>query len=533
MRAEREGGFAMMVVMLGMTALFLIIILLFQQASGEYRNSQYQRREDAILAGADAMLERYAAKLTIDPFYYRRFVDDAELARSCTDTSSGSYGSTAQPGDAWFDDCRLWEYEDPGDFFDHPLLAGRNDISADDIASLITVEPNESTGGVTVTVLSQQSEFRQDRAVVADIMPEPISEFAWLQEEDLRFGSGVVVTGKVYVGGDLDFAQTPVRGIVHRNIFAEGAIGRNSGYGPPIFASGAQGYDGYGDYLDIREVYAEPLDFERFWDDLDLIREVACGGGGLCLSRALNPGLGLSANPTAWLIEPVVSGGVGQLRVSAAYSNSSYSCVDSEEWWFLNSQNASWTLVGVFPIADNPVVWADNHAVIGRPGTTATVQGAVTIYAGSSGARKNIVIGSDIVYRWGTSGTDVIGLIGSDEIYINPSSVGGDNQLTINAALLSQQGILGTGLSCGTDGSTLLPLSGGYPIAVLDVNGSIAKVRTGDLASHFGTRNYGFDARLERLRPPLFPLLQDTWHFENWRETTLPCWARASGSPGC
>ena len=53
------------------------------------------------------------------------------------------------------------------------------------------------------------------------------------------------------------------------------------------------------------------------------------------------------------------------------------------------------------------------------------------------------------------------------------------------------------------------------PISVLTINGSLAKVRTGDLASHFGTRNYGFDSRLERLRPPLFPLLQDTWHFEN------------------
>lgn len=532
MRAEREAGFAMMVVMLGMTAIVLIVILLFHQASGEFRNSEYQRREDAILAGADAMLERYATKLTIDPFYYRRFVDNAEIARRCTDGTSGSYGATAQPGDPWFDDCQTWEYEDPGDFFEHPLLAGLAHISADDIASLITVQPDEATGGVTVTVLSQQSEFRQTRAVIADIRPEPISEFAWLQEEDLRFGSGVVITGKVYVGGDLDFAQTPVRGIVHRDIFAEGGIGENDGYGPPIFASGAQGYDGHGDYLDIRDAYPEALDFERFWDDLDLIRNVACAGGGLCLSRTANPGLGLSADPTAWLIEPVSGGGGGQLRVSAAYSNNSYSCVDTEEWWFLHSQEASWALVGVFPIAGNPVVWADNHVVIGRPGAPATVQGLVTIYAGSAGSRKNIVIGSDIVYKSGTSGTDVIGLIGSDEIYINPSAVGGDNQLTINGALLSQQGILGTGRECGTSGDVILPTGGGGPISVLNVNGSIAKVRTGDLSSHFGTRNYGFDIRLERLRPPLFPLIQDTWRFENWRETTLPCWAR-QGSPGC
>ena len=529
MRAEREGGFALAVVVMGMGALMLIIILLFKQASGDYDDSQYQRRENAILAGADGMLQRYATKLTIDPLYYRRFVDEAELTRVCTDTSSPHYGTVVQAGGAWFYDCSLWDYQDPGSFFDHPLLSGRDDISADDVASLITVQPNEETGAVTVTVLSQQTDFRQTRAIVADILPEPISEFAWLQEEDLRFGSGVVITGKVYSGGDLDFVLTPVRGIVHRNIYSEGAIGRNYGYGTPIFASGAQGYDTYGDFDDIREVYPEPLDFERFWNDLDLIRDVACGGGGLCLSRSLNPGLGLSANPTAWLIEPVVVGGVGQLRVSAAYSNSSYYCVTAEEWWFIKSQTATWTLVGTFPIADNPVVWADNHVVIGRPGTTATVEGAVTIYAGSSGARKNVVIGSDIAYQNGTSGTDVIGLIGSDEIFINPTAVGGDNQITINAALLSQQGILGTGQECGSDGDILLPTS----VSVLTVNGSIAKVSTGNLSSHFGTRNYGFDARLERLRPPLFPLLRDTWHFENWRETTLPCWALPSGSPGC
>jgi len=533
MRSDREAGFAMMVVVLGVGALLFIVILLFQQSSSEYRNSQYQRREDAILAGAEAMLERYATKLTIDPLYYRRFVDDAELARRCADTSSSHYALVVQPGSAWFEDCATWSYEDPGDFFDHPLLDGRSGIAADDIASLITVSPDVATGAVTVVVVSQQGEFGQARAISADIEAEAISEFAWLQEEDLRFGPGVDITGKVYVGGRLDFTQTPLPGVVHRDIYAENAIGRSSGYGPPVFADGAEGYDSTGDYLDIRDAYEDPLDFDRFWDDLDLIREVACGGGGLCLSRSLNPGLGLTSNPTAWRIEPMVSGGSGVLRVSAAYSNSSYTCVDAEEWWFLHSHTATWSLVGVFSIEDNPVVWADNHVVIGTPGTAATVQGAVTIYAGSSGARKNIVVATDISYRWGSSGTDVIGLIGSDEVYINPAAVGADNQLTIRGALLSQQGILGTGKDCGTSGNSLLPQSGGNPISVLTLDGALAKVATGDLSAHFGTRNYGFDSRLERLRPPLFPLLQDTWRFANWRETILPCWARPAGSPGC
>lgn len=529
MKSERQDGFAMLVVIMGMGALFLIILLLFRQASADYDNSQYERREDAILAGAEAMLERYAAKLTIDPLYFQRFVDEAELARVCTDTSSAYYGTVVQPGGSWFYSCRTWDYQNPGSFFDHPLLRGRDDIAADDIATLITVDPNEQTGAVSVTVLAQQSDFRQTRAITADIAPDPLSEFAWFQEEDLRFGSGVVLSGKVYSGGNLDFSLSPVRGIVRRDIYAEGAIGRSSGYGTPIFQNGARAYDGRGDFLPIRSVYPEALDFERFWDDLQLIRDVACGGGGLCLSRSLNPSLGLTANPTAWLIEPMVSGGQGVLRVSAAYTNSSYYCVDAEEWWFLKSHEATWTLVGTFPISTNPVVWADNHVVIGRPSTASVVKGAVTIYAGSSGARKNIVIASDIVYQDGQSGTDVIGLIGSDEVWINPYSVGSDNRLNISAAMLSQQGILGVGRSCGTDGNVLTNASS----AVLTTNGSIAKVSTGSLSGDFATRTYGFDSRLEKLRPPLYPLLGDSWHFENWRETALPCWARAPGSAGC
>lgn len=62
---------------------------------------------------------------------------------------------------------------------------------------------------------------------------------------------------------------------MHRNVFAEGSIGRESGYGPPVFASGSQGFDSTGSYGNIRTVYPEPLDFARFWDDLSLLWDVA------------------------------------------------------------------------------------------------------------------------------------------------------------------------------------------------------------------------------------------------------------------
>ncbi|MFH1104102.1 MAG: hypothetical protein V1757_04030 [Actinomycetota bacterium] len=529
-RMRDDGGFAMMAVVMGIGALIFIVIVIFQSAVREYHGAQYQRRDDTIIAGAEGMLERYAAKLTIDPRYYQNFVDQAELPRRCTDATSSNYGLTAQPGDAWYDECQTWDYPTVGSFFDHPLLSGRTDIGADDIGTLLTVQPPTAGDvGVTLTIVSGEEEFGQNRAVEAVISPQAISEFAFLVEQSLRFGSGAVINGKIYVGEDLDFDPSPVQGVVHRNVYAEDAIGHTSGYGPPIFADGSRAYDGIGEYLDIRSVYPDPLDFANFWDDLDLIRQVACGGGGLCLSRSANPSLGLTSTPTAWLLEPSVSGSQSRVKVSVAYSNTTTSCLTAEEWWWLNSQSASWTTLGTYDVPPNGVIWVDGHTVIGKPGAAAVIGQPTTIYAGSVGSPKNVVIGTDITYQNGVSGTTVLGLIASDEVWVNPNAVGSDRILTINTAMLTQNGSFQVARDCGTSGSSVLPYSGGVPIATLNTNGSMAIRYTGDVAAHFGTRNYGFDDRLESLRPPLFPLMGDTWTYGAWSEVTLPCWAQRTG----
>jgi len=526
---DRDDGFAMMAVILGMGALLLLVVLVFQQSTAEYGNAQYSRRDDTILAGADAMLERYASKLTIDPLYYIHYVDEAELPRRCTDSASLYNGFTQSPGEPWYQDCGTWEYEPPDSFFDHPLLDGRAAIDADDIAALLTVAPPTADAGLEVTVVARQSEFGQTRAISAEVRPQSISEFAFLVEGELRFGSGAEIRGKIYTGDNLGFVPTPVQGIVYRDVFAEGRIGGFSGYGPPVFADGAGGYDGIGEYDDIRDLYPEPLAFSNFWDDLDLIRAVACGGGGLCLSRTDNPSLGLADDPTAWLLEPYVAGGTGRIRVYAAYETHSYSCVSSEEWWWLDFDAATWEEVGTFNVPVTGAVWADNHVILGRPGSPTVIKGQVTIYAGSGGSRKNIVIGADMSYAGGTSGNDVLGLIASDEIIISPLSVGGDEELHIAAAFLTQGGVMRTARDCGDSGDPVLPDTGGIPDSELFLWGSRAHVGTGDMAAHFSPRHYDFDPRLEALRPPLFPLMKDEWDYSNWREIFVPCWAKDEG----
>ena len=521
----------MMAVVMGMTAMVFLVLLIYQDGVREYTNAQYHRRDDTVIAGAEGMLERYASKLTVDPLYYLHYVDEAEMPRTCTDPGPDN-GLTVQPGNAWFPDCTVWEYEEGSTPFAHPLLEGDPLISADNVTTLLAVvPPGVSDAGIKVTVVSNAAEFGQTRSLVATIQPESISEFAFLVDQDLRFGSGANVHGKIYVGGDLDFRPTPVQGVVHRDVFAEGQIGNLGGYGPPIFVAGSQGYAGSGPYTDIRTVYQNPLDFSRFWDDLDLLRNVACGGGGLCLSHTQNPGLGLSSNPTAWLLEPKVTGSDSTIKVWAAYSNDSYSCVTSEEWWWINSRDASWSLVGNFPVPANGAVWVDGHAVMGQEiGIVSKVRESFTVLAGSNGSRKNIIIGSDIIYSGGLDDT-VLGLIATDEVYINPSSVESDNELVINAAILTQGGSFHVARDCGSSGNVMLPYSGGVPISELTTNGSFALLQTGDVAAHFGTRNYGFDERFETLRPPFFPLLNDSWSFVEWREQPLPCWAIPGSCP--
>jgi hypothetical protein len=516
----------MMTVIMGMAAMVFLVMLIYQDASREYSNAQYHRRDDTVVVGAEAMLERYAAKLTIDPRYYQNWVDEAEMPRRCADPTSPNHNLIVSPGNAWFVECTEWTYED-GTGFSHPLLDGDTARTVDDITALLAVvPPGPSDAGIYITVVSDFGEFGQTRALTASIKPQSISEFAFLVESNLTFGSGAVISGKIYVGGDLNFSPGPPQGIVHRNVFAEGQIGNRSGYGPPIFQSGSVGHTGggVGGYADIRTVYPDPIDFNGFWEDLELIRQVACGAGGLCLSHTENPGLGLSSNPTAWLLQPYVAGSASKITVSAAYSNNSYSCVTSEEWWWLNSQNASWTTVGTFDVPDNGAVWVDGHAVIGMPGDTSMIDESFTIFAGAIGSRKNIIMASDIEYLTGVSGSTVLGLIASDEIFINPYAVGSDDEFHYSAALLAQDGNLHTARMCGSSGDPVW-FAEGWPKPELNTNGSAAKRSTGGMSSSFAPRNYGFDQRLEYLRPPLFPLLGDAWEYVEWREQPLPCWA--------
>ncbi|RPI24136.1 MAG: hypothetical protein EHM57_03085, partial [Actinobacteria bacterium] len=412
-RRDDERGVAMLTVVMGMLAIVLMTVMIQRLASIQNSASGFQAREDIVLATTEAMLERYAAKLTIDPFYYQQYVDEAEAPRTCTDSDSSGFGSMVAPGNAWVTDCTTWDYADvaPDDWYSHPLLTG-SVASGDDAASLIHVTPPMEGGAVTVTVAGRLSGHISPRVVQADIRAESVSEFARMVEGSLSYGSGAITLGKVYAGVDLSYDSGSE---AWADIFAGDDI-----TSAPTFQSGAEGFDSSGNHnalgLTISDVYPDPIDFDNFTDDLTLIRAAACQGGGICLDPVVDPRIPSSVK--AYLIETDNVMDETRLKVSYATTTPSYStCLDTEQEWWVHSQNASWTLLDVFDLPTNGALWASQHVVLGRNSSSDFVlDGAITVYAGDSSSAKNVIIGSSLKYESGLDGSDILGVIASDQI---------------------------------------------------------------------------------------------------------------------
>ncbi|NIA25668.1 MAG: hypothetical protein GWP04_08880 [Gammaproteobacteria bacterium] len=511
---RNEAGIAVVTVTMLLLLVGLIIVALFKEATIQYEQARVQEREDVIVAGAEAMLDRYAAKLTIDPLYYLHWVDEAERARRCDTATATEYGQIVQPGHAWFTGCETWSYLNPdrdGDgtpdtdpaWYVHPVLDDTGTKS--DISILIEITP-PLDGPVNALVVGKRGSSVQRRAITAGIHATALSEFYRAVQTDLSYGAYAETYGKIYAGGDISFAGDTT---AHADVFAEGKITS----APAVWADGAEGWESSptGSFNDIRDAYPQPLDFNDFWDDLDLVKNTACGGSGICLD---------DADATAWLVHAYVSGGVGKLRILKSTT------AQSETWWWTEAQSSSagWTLYGTFDIPDSGTLWANQHLIVGdryapvgvdQDGdgfTDSILRGSLTMYAGSAASRKNLIINADTYYDDPNS-QDILGLVASDEIVINHNAVGDDRNMYINGALLAQY--------------DRWRFSGYAPSeSHLYTNGSIATRNVGAIASYIKYRHYGFDSRLEYLRPPMFPLLDNDWSYDNWKEVTLPDWAK-------
>lgn len=533
-RWRNDEGIALITVLMMIMMISVVSTLLLTDALRQRQQSEFLEREDVVLAGTEALLERYAAKVTLDPLYFLHMVDEAERTRLCTDTGSIGFGLTVDPGNTWYDDCTTWDYQDTPDndldgkpdWWTHPLLEGDPSTANDDVSALLEVDPPSSGVPLTVSVAGRRGDTVNRRLISASIDATSLSEFFRVTENDLNYGAGADIYGKIYSGNDLNFyCSSPCTdlGIVHNHTYAENEIKTE-----PVKAEAwVEFYDDIGEHNPIRDVFADPLNFSNFWDDLGILASVACDvGGTLCLD---------TAGADAWMVHPYMSGTTPRVRVWYTTTTNTQSCVTTEEYFWLYPEDPSiiWTYWGDVEIPDNGALWANNHIVVGSltwaggsdfdgQGQNDSVVGrSLTMYAGTAGSKANVVVNTDIYYD-NPASYATVALIASDEIVLNPNSVGTDRELHVNSSLLGQDNKWRVARACGDSGSVQTPSN-----SVLYMTGSIATKSTGDIGAHFPTRYYGFDDRLEYLRPPFFPLLDGEWTYEDWREQSLPAWADA------
>ena len=106
-----------------------------------------------------------------------------------------------------------------------------------------------------------------------------------------------------------------------------------------------------------------------------------------------------------------------------------------------------------------------------------------------------------------------------------PNAIGSDGVLDIYASTLTQDGAMHVAERCLDNGSCTTPDD-----SSITTYGSNAAIGTGNLAACVSA-DFNYDERLQTVRPPFFPLLNDVWTFSNWREIPEPCWADSGGCP--
>lgn len=533
---RRDDGFTLIAVVTFSLLLVLLATTLLADALAQSEDANRQQRDDVLVATAEAIIDRYASKLTVNPAYYLQRVDESERARTCTDPTHPQNGVEVAAGNDWIDGCAEWAYlTEPGDgdWFSHPLL----DIEVD-AEALIEVSSPDEAGDIEISVVGRVAERGQFRTISANLNAISLSEFVAVSQNDLVVGAGITIDGKMYAGGNLFYTQSPTATVL-ADTFTEGIFFTNDSYGCPNLQNGAVAHDngsGSCGATDIRSVFPEALSFSSFWDDLERLRNVACGGSGLCLNGGYE----------AYLIHPYVEGGQARLAVWGSNGtppmNEDCTTYDAESAWWINVHDpaVTWTPLGtnlLYPA--NGAVFADGHVILGNRGgnpvapaaDAITVKGGLTILAGSQDAPKNLIVNTDITYS-DPSSFDVIGMIASDENRINPQVVGSDLSFEWRGAVLSQGTRWGVAQWCGAtgesvriddDGSLVKAPNGSF--AAMTFTGSMAFRNTPNINFTMFPRTYVFDPRLAYLRPPFYPLIGDDWSYDNWSENFIPDWA--------
>jgi len=255
---EREGGYAMVVVILISSLLSLLALTLLETVESESTRSARSGQRETAFQAAEAGVGDYIAKLVDDRLYYAHNVHAAESTRR---PASGA----DVPGGTVWTGALTWTYPNGRDAW-RTLPNGYQynlRITAPTAASpVVKIVSTGRLAGSTENV----------RVIETLVRPSSVADFQMLANADISYGSTASTYGKIYTGIDEGGNAHSVThdGTAYGDIYAEGSAG-----GSTTLMNGAQKYSS----STIRTVIKNPVNFNSFISSLVDIERASQGGG--------------------------------------------------------------------------------------------------------------------------------------------------------------------------------------------------------------------------------------------------------------
>jgi hypothetical protein len=454
------------------SVLVLLSLTLIEIVRAESSNSSQSRVRGAVFHAAEAGLDDYLAKLVDDKTYYYRNVHPAESTRhpvsgadvdplttACQVDGSGHKRDPATSAlltPAAWTGSTTWTSPNGKDNW-CSIVIGNSKYEY----NLQITPPSTSNLNIRIVATGRpvgSTNVADWRAIEEWVRYSQVSDFQMITAQDYNIGNGgsgptIDSFGKIYAGRDVNHT-----GRAYADIFAERDVN-----GPTILVPPAQTYD----QTDIRTVIKNPIDFNTFTGSLDDIQRASQAAGTY-----------LDATPAAWKIV---------FSANGTYTVQSCSLTGGDDPGETAPTCGAASAPKVVPA--NGAIFSEKTVVV-----SGVVDGRVTI-----ASQFDVVVGNTLSYE--TSGDDVLGLIGKNDIIIakyTPST------LDWRAAVIAQNGSRHS-----WDGS------GSHTEA--NHTGSTASKGSPGM-SMFVDRNYYYDSTLQYLPPPWFPVLDEAYTVALFRE---------------
>jgi len=468
---ERQEGFAMQWVVVLTAVLVLLSLTTVDLVRSEAASSANSRQKGAVFQAAEAGMDDFLAKLTDDKTYYFRNVHPAESTRrpvsgadvdsqpggTCNVDSAGKKRDASNgliPAATWTGSIS-WTYPNGKDNWCTVSINGK---SFD--YNLQITPPSAANLNVRVVATGRphgSTNVAEWRALEEWVQFSMVSDFQMITTDDYTVGATATTNGKIYSSHDIQHSGTATADVFAENLVNPSCCGSFNLVAP------AQKYD----KTNIRSVIKNPIDFNTFTGSLDDIQRASQAAGTY-----------LDATPNTW-----------KIVFSSAGTYTKQACTNVGAADPAQTAPTCGAVQGPYTVPANGAIFSEKTVLV-----SGTVNGRVTI-----ASNYDIDIVGPLDYQ--TIGDDVLGLIAKNDIIVAKYA---PYDLTWRAAVIAQNGARHSWDSSGDHGTA-------------NHYGSTASNQH-PFMDMFDFRNYYYDPSLQYLPPPWFPVLDEAYSVNLFRE---------------